>query len=53
MKDMKQLLLGDYWTIVQKFLDNDMIINADECKYICIGKSGNDNNIISLNEFMY
>lgn len=28
-----------------------MVINPDKCKYICMGKNSNDNNIRGLNEF--
>lgn len=48
---MKSLLLEDIRTVIEWLFNDYMVINPDKCKYICMGKNSNDNNIRGLNEF--
>ena len=50
-ENFKKLLLLDFVTLNEWFDDNYMIINPEKCSYMCLCKSGNDNDTFSINEF--
>ena len=51
IENIKKLLLADFKTVIEWFSDNYIIINPDKCKYMCKGKTIDDNDHLSFNEF--
>ena len=54
IKDLKKNTAGSFGTVIEWFFltISNMTINPDKCKYGCMSKNSNDNDIFSLNEYI-